>query len=233
MRNENNGTTVRGVFVTGTDTGVGKTRVAAGLLLALRARGLHALGMKPVSCGCPMTPAGLRHEDALLLRACGSESGLAYETVNPYAFAPPVSPHLAAAQAGVDIEPTKLREALQALSRADFVVVEGAGGWHAPIGSNETMADIARALALPVVMVVGVRLGCLNHALLTRDAILASGLPLAGWVANLIDPSMPMVDDNVDTLRERLAAPLIGTIPYQPLFDGEEIARRLEAATLL
>lgn len=223
-----------GVFVTGTDTGVGKTRIAAGLLLALRARGRRAVGMKPVSCGCRMTPVGPRHDDALLLHACGSDAGLSYEDINPYAFVPPVSPHLAAADAGVTIDLQRLRESLHARhAGADFVVVEGAGGWHAPIGAGETMADLARAFELPVVLVVGMRLGCLSHALLSRDAILAAGLPLAGWVANLLDPDMAMLAGNIATLRERLAAPLLGTVPHQRRFEGEEVARCLDAAALL
>ncbi|MDR2877301.1 MAG: dethiobiotin synthase [Chromatiales bacterium] len=226
--------TMRGIFITGTDTGVGKTRIAAGLLLALRARGLRAVGMKPVSCGCTLTPDGPRHDDALLLRACSSSTDIAYEDINPYAFMPAVSPHLAAAQTGITIEHDKLRAALGKLSaQADFVVVEGAGGWHAPIGEQETMADIARALALPVVLVAGVRLGGLNHALLTRDAIDATGLPLAGWVANVIDPDMPMLTENIDTLRTRIAAVLLGTLAYQPHFDGEEVAQHLDVSALL
>lgn len=223
----------RGAFVTGTDTGIGKTWIAAGLLAALRARGVRACGMKPVASGCEASPEGLRNADALLLRAGSADPAPPYELVNRYAFAPPVSPHLAAQASGrrIDIAPVR-DDLLQLAARADYVVVEGAGGWLAPLNDSETMAELARTLALPVVLVVGLRLGCLNHALLSSDAIMRSGLPFAGWIANRVDPDMLSIDANIDTLRQRIAAPLLGVVPYLTTFDGEKIGSCLETRSL-
>jgi dethiobiotin synthetase len=203
-----------GWFVTGTDTGVGKTLFAVSLLAGLARAGFKAAGMKPVASGCRETPEGLRNEDAERLMAASSVP-LAYEEINPYALAPPVAPHLAAAAAGIEISLENILEHFDRLrARAEFVVVEGAGGWFVPLGPTLTMADLARALGLPVILVVGLRLGCLNHALLTAEAIGRMGCPLAGWVANRIDPEMMLVEQNIETLRERLAAPLIAELPY-------------------
>ena len=223
----------RGVFVTGTDTGVGKTWIAAGLLLALRARGLRVAGMKPVSCGCETGADGARHADALLLRSCSSDPALAYEAVNPYAFSSPVAPHLAAAATGVKIDTARIRDAFARLTRqADCVVVEGAGGWLVPLDGERTMADLARTLELPVVLVVGMRLGCLNHALLSAAAIRGAGLTLAGWVANTIDPDMLLIEENIAALHSRIPAPLLGTVPALPAFDGERIGKCLDTGAL-
>lgn len=199
-----------GWFITGTDTGVGKTLAAEVLLLALRAKGALAIGMKPVASGCRRTALGLRSDDAEILRAASGVAA-AYDDVNPYAFEPAIAPHLAAAEP-IEIERIRLHHArLRAL--APYIVVEGVGGWAVPIGPRQTMADVACALALPVILVVGLRLGCLNHALLTAGAIRSRGLTLAGWVANPIDPAMQYVDENVEALRERLSAPLIARFP--------------------
>ncbi len=223
-----------GVFVTGTDTGVGKTWVAAGLLAALRARGMRAVGMKPVSCGCETTAQGLRNEDALLLQSCGMEPAPPYETINRYAFAPPVAPHLAARAAGRRIDITRIHADLRELStQADYVVVEGAGGWQVPLNEEETIADLALALGLPVVLVVGMRLGCLNHALLSSAAILDAGLPLAGWVATPIDAAMALAEDNITALQERIDAPLLGRIPHLPACDAGRIGENLDIDALL
>lgn len=225
---------MRGVFVTGTDTGVGKTWISAGLLAALRSRGVRACGMKPVASGCVMTPQGLRNEDALQLQAECNDLALPYDRINRYAFAPAVSPHLAAAQVGQRIDTTRIREDFLWLAeRWDFVLVEGAGGWLAPIGDHETMADLARALALPVVLVVGMRLGCLSHALLSSHAIVSSGLPLAGWIANTVDPRMELIEENIETLRRRIAAPLLGIVPSLPTFGAGAIGSFLAIDRLL
>lgn len=224
---------MRGVFVTGTDTGVGKTWIAAGLLAALRARRLRACGMKPVASGCVDTPQGLRNEDALRLLA-ESAGAPPYERINRYAFALAVSPHLAAAQAGQYIDTACIHADLQWLAeRWDFVLVEGAGGWHAPLNEQETMADLARVLDLPVVLVVGMRLGCLNHALLSSHAIEGSGLPFAGWIANLVSPDMELIEQNIDTLRRRIEAPLLGIVPSLPAFDAKAIGSFLATDRLL
>ncbi|NIR60103.1 MAG: dethiobiotin synthase [Gammaproteobacteria bacterium] len=204
---------MEGLFVTGTDTGVGKTLAAAALMHALRARGSSVAGMKPVASGCEATPAGLRSPDALALQARAGGS-TPYELVNPYAFAEPAAPHLLAAEAGVSIEPGRIVRSAETLSAGfDCLVVEGVGGWLVPIGSAATMADVAEALGLPVVMVVGVRLGCLNHALLTAEAVRARGLRVAGWVANRLEPGAPRAEDNIVALRERLGAPCLGVVP--------------------
>ncbi len=204
----------QGLFITGTDTEIGKTEVTLGLMSALQQRGQRVLGMKPVAAGCAVTADGLRNEDALRIQAQGSLP-VAYARINPYAFAPPIAPHIAAAQAGVEIALAPIQAAYQRLAvQTDWVIVEGVGGWRVPLGPELTLADLPRALALPVLLVVGLRLGCLNHALLSAEAIQASGLPLAGWIANGVDPAMAAAEDNLATLRARLPAPCLGVIPW-------------------
>jgi dethiobiotin synthetase len=223
---------MRGCFVTGTDTGVGKTWVSAGLIRALQARGRTTLGMKPVASGCEATAEGLRNEDAVALRAVGSRT-VPYELVNPYAFAPPIAPHLAAEQADIEIALARISACFAELSaQSDFVVVEGVGGWMVPLNEREDVADLAAALELPVVLVVGVRLGCLNHALLSAEAIARRGLPLAGWVANLIEPETAFVEENVRTLEARLDAPLLGRIPFADELDPDAVAAALDVEPL-
>lgn len=210
-----NGRTLEGWFVTGTDTGIGKTWVSCLMLRHWAAQGRRAAGFKPVASGCRRTPDGLRNEDAEALIAASSVT-LPYERVNPVALEPAIAPHLAAAEAGVAIEPEALAQAIRraaAECRLERLVVEGVGGWSVPLGPAGDLPDLARALALPVVLVVGVRLGCLNHALLTAGAIERSGLTLAGWVANLIEPDMPRLAGNLETLAARLPAPCLGTVP--------------------
>lgn len=203
-----------GFFVTGTDTGVGKTCVSLGLMRALQSQGRSVLAMKPVASGCVASEAGMRNEDAQQLQAQASIAA-SYEQVNPYAFEPAIAPHLAADAAGVGIEIPVIAAAFRQLAAlADCVVVEGVGGWSVPINESETMADVALALNIPVILVVGIRLGCLNHALLTADVIRRSGARLAGWVANHVDANCEMQDQNVQALCQRLGAPLFGDFPY-------------------
>ncbi|MEW6703829.1 MAG: dethiobiotin synthase [Pseudomonadota bacterium] len=215
---------MRGWFVTGTDTGVGKTRASVALLHALRRQGVAAVGMKPVAAG---TDAAGRNEDVDALRAASAlqvEASLA----NPYLLPDPVSPHIAARNAGQTIDIGLLQQRCQALARrAQAVVVEGAGGFHVPLDDTRTGADLAGALGLPVVLVVGLRLGCLNHALLTQEAIAARGLRLAGWVANLLDPAMPEREANLAYLRQRLAAPLLAAWPWDPQADAATLTLQL------
>jgi dethiobiotin synthetase len=207
------------LFVTGTDTGVGKTLIACALLHRLRSRGLRALGMKPVAAGIEPTPEGPANPDVVALRRASSWPAPLGQ-VNPYCFEPPIAPHLAAASAGVRIELPPILEAFKALrTSADAIVVEGVGGFLVPLNDREDAADLAVALALPVVLVVGMRLGCLNHALLTQQAIAARSLRLAGWIANSIDPNMARFQDNLEALRERIAAPLLGVIPHRAAPD--------------
>ncbi len=220
--------TLRGVFVAGTDTGVGKTFVSTGLARAAVADGRPLAVMKPVAAGAAATPAGLRNDDALALIAA-ARSTAAYEDVNPYCLPLAASPHVAAAAAGLRIEPAVVRGAAQRLTNAgEWLLVEGAGGWCAPIGGRETMADVARALELPVLLVVGLRLGCLNHALLTHEAIRRDGLRVAGWIGNVVDPGMAQVDANLEWLRERFGEPF-ALLPWQ----GADGASPALAATLL
>jgi dethiobiotin synthetase len=204
-------------FVTGTDTGVGKTRTSAALLHALRRRGLKAAGMKPVAAG---TDEHGRNDDVTAMcEAAGLD--VPYGLTNPYLLRDPVSPHIAARNAGVQIDIALLRERFLALrAQADAVVVEGAGGFLVPLSDTLTGADLAQALGLPVILVVGLRLGCLNHALLTQEAIAARGLRIAGWVANELDPQMRERAANLDFLRLRLAAPLLAHWPWDPPADA-------------
>ena len=202
---------LRGYFVTGTDTGVGKTLVACALLRALAASGKSVIGMKPVAAG---SEAG-RWADVDALAGASSVAAPA-KLVNPYPFDPAIAPHIAAANAGVRIDIETIARAYEELSRrAQIVVVEGVGGFLVPLNEGDTAADLARRLALPVVLVVGMRLGCLNHALLTSAQIEAAGLRCAGWVANCIAPNMEQLSANIDSLRDRLDFPLLGVVPFQ------------------
>ncbi|MDE2108585.1 MAG: dethiobiotin synthase, partial [Gammaproteobacteria bacterium] len=217
----------------GTDTGVGKTRVAAAMIRALGCGGLKTVGMKPVASGSASSARGLRNEDALLLQAVANLPR-SYELVNPYAFAPPIAPHLAAQEAGVRIELAHILESYRRLCEgADAVVVEGIGGWQVPFGNAWGLPELARAFGLPVVLVVGLRLGCLNHALLSARAIRSDGLHLAGWVANAIDPGFERRAENLATLERSLNAPLLADIPWQPQLPVETLAARLDRALLL
>ncbi|MFI8384579.1 dethiobiotin synthase [Pseudomonas sp. NPDC079086] len=201
-------------FVTGTDTEIGKTTIAAGLLHGARLAGLSTAAAKPVASGCVRTVDGLRNDDALaLLGEC--TLALRYEEVNPLAFEPAIAPHLAAREVGVLLDVAALQGPVQAIldKHADFTLVEGAGGWRVPLAGQASLSDLAVALQLPVILVVGVRLGCINQALLTAEAILRDGLTLAGWVANLVDPHTSRLEDNLATLAERLPAPCLGYVP--------------------
>jgi len=203
------------LFVAGTDTGIGKTHAACTLIHALRAEGRRVCGMKPVASGCVDTAQGLRNDDALALQAASSEPLPAYEQINPIALREPLSPHLAAAHAGVTIALPALEAAFHALAaRYDTVVVEGVGGWRVPLGPKLLASDLPKAWTLPVVLVVGLRLGCLNHAVLTAEAIAADGCRLIGWIGNCIDPEMAAVGENIDTLHALLPAPCLGILPH-------------------
>jgi dethiobiotin synthetase len=203
------------LFIAGTDTGIGKTHSACTLIHALRASGRSVCGMKPVASGCIDTTHGLRNEDALALLAASSTPAPAYEAINPIALREPLSPHLAAEHEGVTIALPPLRTAFDALrERYDTVVVEGVGGWRVPLAPGLLASAIAKDWALPVVMVVGLRLGCLSHALLTAEAIVADGCRLIGWIGNQIDPQMAAIEENIDTLRKLLPAPCLGILPH-------------------
>jgi len=216
-----------GYFITGTDTGVGKTLICCALLHGFAALGKSVIGMKPVAAGAVHGPAGLVNDDVALLRAASNvDAPLAL--VNPYCFEPPIAPHLAAEQAGVVIDLAIIAAAFERLAAvADIVIVEGVGGFCVPLNFGEDSADLAQRLGLPVILVVGLRLGCLNHALLTAHSIRAHGLTLAGWIANRIDPAMAAAERNVAALAERLAAPLLGGVEFMAAPSPEQIAGRL------
>jgi dethiobiotin synthetase len=215
------------VFVAGTDTGIGKTHASVALIHALRADGRRVCGMKPVASGCVDTPQGRRNDDALALQAA-SHPRPDYAAVNPVALAAPVSPHLAAAAEGIEIALPPLRTAYDALAaRCDAVVVEGVGGWLAPLDEGLPASALAQAFELPVVLVVGLRLGCLNHALLSARAIIGDGCRLLGWIGNRIDPDMAMVDANIATLGRLLPVPCLGVLAFGE--PPEAAAGRLQA----
>ncbi len=204
----------QGYFITGTDTGCGKSEITLGLMQLLQSRGHRVVGMKPVASGAEPTPDGLRNRDALRIREQGSLL-FPYEQINPYAFEPPVAPHIAAEQTGESIRFQQLRESYQvSADQADYVLVEGVGGWKVPLGADGDVAHLAAYLDLPVILVVGMKLGCLNHALLTADAVRASGSPLAGWVANQVDADMAEMEANLETLNARIDAPCLGFVPF-------------------
>ncbi|MDY4282497.1 dethiobiotin synthase [Xanthomonas sp. LF06-19] len=215
-------------YVTGTDTGIGKTIASTALLHALRARGQRAVGMKPVASGCAREADGWRNEDALALQDASAPRP-AYDDLNPYALPLPLAPELAAADAGVQLELAPIAAAFERLrAQADVVVVEGVGGWAAPLSATLDQADLARALRLPVVLVVGLRLGCLNHARLSAAAIAADGLQCIGWIGNEIDPAMERIDDNMAMLRARLPMPCWGRLPYRQQPQAEQLAAELQ-----
>ena len=205
----------RTVFVTGTDTEIGKTYVSVMLIRALVSRGFRVAGMKPVASGCVRTPEGLRSDDALQLMAAANVD-VPYQQVNPYAFEPAIAPHIAAAEAGVAISLDEIRRQHQRLcGQVDWVVVEGVGGWQVPLGDEFTVADLAAALGGHVVLVVGVRLGCINHALLSVESILQKGASLCGWIANIPEKGGERIEENIDTLTRLISQPRAAIIPYQ------------------
>jgi len=210
-------------FVTGTDTEVGKTFVTAGLLTLVRQQSRRALGLKPIAAGCEITDEGLRNEDALaLINASGTQ--LPYGEINPIALEPAIAPHIALAQVGEKVSADYLaKHCLRVvdIEAPDVTLVEGAGGWFVPLSYEDALSDLALLLQFDVILVIGMKLGCLNHALLTQAAIEQAGLTIAGWVANTVteDP-MPFIEDNIVTLRQRMHAPCLGVVPYLGDCDG-------------
>ena len=216
-------------FITGTDTDVGKTTIAAGLLYAAREAGLSTAAGKPVASGCEMTSKGLRNADALALMAESSVE-LTYDEVNPFAFEPPIAPHIAAREAGAVVSVQSLLGPMRHIlaKKADFTLIEGAGGWRVPLSGQDSLSDLAQRLDLPVILVVGVRLGCISHALLTAEAIARDGLQLAGWVANIIGPKNSRLEENLATLAERLPAPCLGRVPKLKSASAQAVAEHLQ-----
>ncbi|MEZ5528744.1 MAG: dethiobiotin synthase [Porticoccaceae bacterium] len=221
-------------FVTGTNTGVGKTLVTAGMLAAGRERGLRTMGLKPVAAGCEQTEQGLRNEDALALLEQTSLP-LAYEQVNPVALAAAIAPHIAAVQENRRLSADRLAGFCRGtmMQSSDLLLVEGAGGWRVPLNERESFADLVKILQLPVLLVVGMELGCINHALLTAEAIQRDGLQLAGWVANRVAPEMACYRENLESLQLRLPCSLLGEVPYLPRAKAAEVAQYLNLDLLL
>jgi dethiobiotin synthetase len=223
----------RQFFVTGTDTDAGKTTVAAGLLCAARRSGLSTAAVKPVASGCFREGGRLLNSDALALLAQCSLP-LTYEQVNPYTFEPAIAPHVAAREAGMALSAASLAHAVHAVTAfgADVLVVEGAGGWRVPLNDDEMYSAVPVAMGLPVILVVGIRLGCINHAVLTAEAIRQDGLKMAGWVANIIDPSMTRLEENIQTLDSLLSTPCLGRVPYLENPNAEAVADHLDLTLL-
>lgn len=223
--------TIQRFFVTGTDTEIGKTKITAGLLEKAGQLSLLSLGIKPVASGSEITEDGLRNEDALAHQKF-STYFCDYAVINPFCFAPAIAPHIVAEQENVELTVATINEALKpALSEsAEFVLIEGAGGWHTPLNQTECYSDWVKSADLPVILVVGVKLGAINHALLTQESIQNSGLRLAGWVANCVDPDMPHQADNIEYLKAHMEAPCLGVVPF--LAEGISAASYLSLSQL-
>lgn len=221
-------------FVTGTSTEVGKTLIGTGLLVCANEAGLKTAAFKPLASGCVLTEHGWRNDDALALQAAVN-TGQSYEEINPVALEPAIAPHIAAALAGREVTAEGLADLSRApLARGEFVLIEGAGGWRVPINRHENFSELPKLLNIRVIMVVGMTLGCISHALLTAEAIVHDGLKLAGWVANAIEADMPYYRENVDTLIERLDAPLLGEVPHFPHpLDKTQVAKHLDFNLLI
>jgi dethiobiotin synthetase len=215
----------QGYFITGTDTDVGKTWATTALMRHCRQQGLSVIGMKPVAAGCNEVAGELKNDDALQLQAEASVA-IDYQLMNPYAYALPVSPHIAGRDNPVQL-PKVLACFQQLQPQAEIILVEGAGGWYAPINNQQSISDLAIALNLPVILVVGIKLGCINHSLLSYQAINQSGLVCAGWIANCIQPEMLCMQDNIDTLKALIPAPLLGVLPYLQQADFDLLAAQL------
>ena len=221
-------------FITGTDTDVGKTLVAASLLHSASDRGLVTLGLKPVAAGCDLVEGQLKNSDALALMEAASVE-LIYDQVNPVALEAAIAPHIAAQKAGVRLNADRLVAYCKGslMRKYDFAVVEGAGGWRVPLNDRETLASVAKQLNFPVILVVGMKLGCISHALLTAEAIVRDGLPFAGWVANRIDPEMEEYEANLDSLKQRLPGLFLGAIPFIESVDPRSVAKYLAIDQIL
>ena len=214
-------------FVTGTDTEVGKTRISVALIELLQQQGKQVAVMKPIASGCELTDDGLRNDDAVQLSQQADVS-LAYELINPYAFEPAIAPHIAAKQADENIDLALIKQNFDLIqSQAESVVVEGAGGWLVPLNDHATMADLAVELSLPVILVVGIRLGCINHARLTYQMIESSGVKCAGWLAMCVEPDMLKIEDNISTIKQAIDAPLLGVLPYSKEADFKFLAENI------
>lgn len=221
----------KGFFITGTDTDAGKTWATIALMRYFRNKGSSVVGMKPVAAGCVWQEWQFKNEDALLMQENASIA-LAYKEINPYAFELPVSPHLAAKENPVQLD-VVVKAFHDLKDKADVVLVEGAGGWLAPLNKKDDIADLAKALQLPVIMVVAIRLGCINHARLTFNAIQSSGVQCAGWLAVCVDAEMQKQDENIATIKNKISAPCLGVLPYTKEMDFELLAKNIIGESLI
>lgn len=221
-------------FISGTDTDVGKTFIASALLAGAKAQGYSTLGMKPIAAGCEETAAGLQNEDALKLQQ-NSSIELPYQQINPVVLKPAIAPHIALQEAGRRINISQLAGFCRGvlMKKADLTLIEGAGGWRVPLNARETLADLAKELQLPVILVVGLRLGCINHAILTAEAIQRDGVSLAGWVGNTVDPDMPRLNENIETLNAVISAPCFGIMPFLNNNNSTTAAQYLKLDALI
>ncbi|MCF6322988.1 MAG: dethiobiotin synthase [Gammaproteobacteria bacterium] len=223
----------KGYFITGTDTDIGKTFAACALLQAFADKGVSVGAMKPIAAGCEYTASGWQNDDALRLMQY-TNIELSYQQVNPVALSSPIAPHLALQETDESVTIAQLANSFDTIKKsADYFIVEGAGGWQVPLNENESMADIPKALGLDIILVVGMRLGCLNHALLTAAAIEQSGNYLVGWIANIINPDMLMIEKNILTLRNNIKAPLLGTLPHMDTKEVSSASQKLDVDFLL
>ena len=224
----------RKFFITGTDTGVGKTLISTALLAAADKRGLTTAAIKPVAAGCRRTVDGLRNDDALALQAIINQP-LNYKQINPIALEPAIAPHIALQQVNQTVTIEQLAAHCRTVMAigAECVVIEGAGGWRVPLNDKETLADLPKIIKLPTILVVGMRLGCLNHALLTAEAIRQDGVELIGWIANQIDPEMHAYRENIASLRQRLPVPCIGEVPFISEKASSAVAHYLDIDCIL
>lgn len=221
-------------FISGTDTDVGKTFIASALLAGAKAQGYATLGMKPIAAGCEETPQGMQNEDALNLQKHASIE-LPYQQINPIALKPAIAPHIALQEAGKKVSVSQLAGFCRGvlMKKADLTLIEGAGGWRVPLNQRETLADLAKELQLPVILVVGLRLGCINHAILSAEAIQRDGLPLVAWVGNTLDAEMSCLSENIDTLKALMPAPCLGIMPRLVGSDACDAAQYLDFKTLV
>lgn len=221
-------------FITGTDTGIGKTWGTLALMKALQQQGRHVSGMKPIASGCKKNLQGLYNDDALKLLAQANQDLSLYNTVNPYPLAMEAPPHIAATDQGIHIELSKIAAALTSLQQVhDMVLVEGIGGWCVPLTADMMLADLVNKLDIPVILVVGIRLGCINHSLATASAIHADGAKLQGWLANYLQPDYIAYQLTIDTLKERIDAPFLGALPYMQTLDVKLAAKHINTSALM
>ena len=223
----------QGFFITGTDTGIGKTWATIALMQSCKAEGMKVAGMKPIASGCEEINGQYKNEDALMIQSCCSDS-YPYELINPYAFREPIAPHIAAEKVSADVELKKIADIYTFLAEQnDIVIVEGVGGWRVPLSDILTTRDIVNTLDIPVILVVGLRLGCINHALLTNQVIHSDNIQLAGWIANSVDRDYLETEKTMQTLMQHISAPLLGKMPFLPIYDAEILGKNISGDILV